>query len=546
MIGFYGQAMTTTRSLFLALAGLATASTLLLSAALRFPEVLLDPPSIGAALVAAHPVAAVVGLLGLFACGLLILALSRARRRFGRWSGWLGGFCLIAGALATMVLVPSWDSGRPSLLAGGAFWCMTVGSAVLAAWTVAVARELGRGRVVGMLGAAGLLLVTARSVLWVVNTARPAVDGYWVASSVLTVLALLGFPLWLYWLVRMGTRPVRPGPVRRLGIGGLGFAVVLAHAAAVTVATPTPVTDDLPGVPSPGGAAMSVLMLGLAGRLALPTDVASLRAQREEERYAEPIAPDGVALARVDANGVVSERICAPGAAVDRAVLYLHGGGFVLPVSNGHREFAATLSRMTGACVLLPHYRNAPDHPFPAPVEDVVRAYRWLREQGIAARRIVLLGDSCGGTFALSAALVLRDAGDQPPAALVTLSGGFDLTLSGETHRTKAGADALLGSADVRFSVDSYTAGADPRDPLVSPLFADVRGLPPTLLVAGTQEVLASDSVRMADHLRNGGVPVRLAMWPGMPHDFPVLLEEIAETRLALRQITAFVAGHVS
>lgn len=253
-----------------------------------------------------------------------------------------------------------------------------------------------------------------------------------------------------------------------------------------------------PPVPSPGGAAFYVFMLALSGQITPAYDMASLIELRKNDRYAEPETPPGATLEHVDANGVPADWICAPGASADRAVLYLHGGGFVMPVSNGHRRFSVTLSRELDACVLLPNYRTAPEDPFPAPVEDSVHAFEYLRSIGVPAKRIVILGDSCGGTFALSAALMLRESGKELPAALV------------------------------------------------SPLFADVRGLPPTLLVAGTQDVLASDSVRMADHLREGGVPVRLDMFPGLPHDFPLIVEEIMEAGLALRHISTFVDRHVS
>jgi acetyl esterase/lipase len=189
-------------------------------------------------------------------------------------------------------------------------------------------------------------------------------------------------------------------------------AVVLTHAGVTTVTTPVPQAEGVPTVPSPGGAAFYVLMLGLAGQISSAKDLATLREMRQNERYTTPEDPSGATLTHVDANGVPADWICAPGASTDRAVLYLHGGGFVMPVSNGHRQFSATLSRELDACVLLPNYRVAPENPFPAPVDDTVHAYQYLRQRGVAAKRIVVLGDSCGGTFALAAALRLRDAGE--------------------------------------------------------------------------------------------------------------------------------------
>jgi monoterpene epsilon-lactone hydrolase len=507
-------------------AALLAGSALLLSASLSFPEVLLDAPSFRTALAGAHPVLATVGLLGLLAAGLLMLL--RDGNRFGR----AGGLCLAASALITPVSL--WGN---NVIAQTGFWSFTVAMLSLAAWTLTGDR---RG-VITVLAAVGLALVAARSVLWAVNAQLPAIDGFSVAAAILTVLALLGFPLWLCWLALSGVRS-------KLVAGLVGVVVVLAYAGTVTVTTPMPETDDVPAVPSAGGSAFYVMMLALSGQISPAADLPTLREQRKSDRYAKPENPAGATLERVDAQGVAADRICAPGSAKDKAVLYLHGGGFVMPVSNGHRQFAVTLSRLLSACVLLPNYRTAPEHPFPAPVEDTVHAYHYLRAQGIAAKRIVVLGDSCGGTFALSAALMLRESGEELPGALIALSGGFDITVSGKTHRTKAHSDAELGADDVRFSADSYTDGGriDPRDPLVSPLFADVRGLPPTLLIAGTQDVLASDSPRMADRLRSAGVPVRLDMFPGLPHDFPLIVEEIMESGLALRHISTFVDRYVS
>lgn len=387
--------------LFLVLAGLAATSTLALAASARFPEVLLDVPSIS--VLGTRPVLGVAGLLGLAACGLLVPRLSRAHGPLVRRLSWAGGGLLAASALLSLL--------GTAVVARTAFWCAAGAPLVLAAWTIAMTRELGRGRAAGVLGAAGLVLMTARSALWGVNLTRPVVDGFWVASAMLTVLALLFFPLWLLWLVRMGLRPSRPGVFRRAGAGLAAVAVTLTHAGVVIVTTPTPETEEVPAVPSPGSAAFYLLMLALSGRIAPASDMAGLIEQRKNERFTKPENPPGATLEHVDANGVPADWICAPGVSADRAVLYLHGGGFVMPVSNGHRRFSVTLSRELDACVLLPNYRTAPEHPFPAPVEDTVHAFEYLLSKGVPARRIVILGDSCGGTFALSAALMLRESG---------------------------------------------------------------------------------------------------------------------------------------
>lgn len=164
------------------------------AAALRVPEVLLDRPSIGAALAGQNAVLAVVGLLGLLGCGVLVCLLSRGGRPIVRRLGFVGGGLLVTGAMLAPVLL--WGNGFV-LIARLVFGCVTLAALVLAAWTVAMSRELGRGRAAGMLGAAGLVLLVVRSLVWLVNLTRPVVDGYWVAAAVVTVLAVLFFPLWM-------------------------------------------------------------------------------------------------------------------------------------------------------------------------------------------------------------------------------------------------------------------------------------------------------------------------------------------------------------
>ncbi|WP_291414236.1 alpha/beta hydrolase [Actinophytocola sp.] len=482
--------MITTRSRLFLVAGLSAMSSLGLAVSLRFPELLLDDPALAGSLGVARTVASLASLLGLLAAGAGLVALARAftpKRRLVTVLGLVGGLSWVASALLGLVLVPLWANGgsagvRP--VAGIAFGCFTiVAPLALAGWTVGLVRRLGRARVTGVLGALGLVLTVGRSVLWAVDAALPAVDGYYVASAIVTVLALLGFPMWLFWLVRIGS--TLDGDRPRLAVALLGVVAVLAQVAVTTAGTPVPAGDGVPSVPSVGGSAIYLLMLAIADMP--PTSREELLAQRQDDHHARVETPPGATLESVDMGGVPAERICAGGAAADRAVLYLHGGGFVLPLGNGGRRLAAALSRASGGCAFVPNYRLAPEHPFPAQVEDSVRAYRWLRGQGIAASRMVIAGDSAGATVTLSTALSLRDSGDELPAALVALSPATDFTLSGATHRTKAASDAVLGPADVAFSVRSYLGATDPRDPLASPLYAEVHGLPPTLLMAAAR-----------------------------------------------------------
>lgn len=553
--------------LFFLVASLTVVSGIGLSASLRFPEVLLDNRSFAASLVASQAVTVVASLLGLFAGGVLTGILARAlvpqlaegRRRLAFLLGRAAGFCWGTSAVLGLILVPLWANDLAtgvSVLARAAFLSVALVAPLLfAAWTVLLVRQFRDARISGVLGAVGLLLVSGRSSVWVLNTLLPVEEGFYFVSAMLTLLALLGYPIWICWLVRMGflfRKPsesnVVPGVGKRLGVGLLAAIFVMVHAGVGLVSTPMPNSDDVPSVPSAGGAGFYTLMLVLRDTFALPASHPLLLSYRQDEHYTRPEVPRGASLRKVDAGGVPADYICADGAYRNRAVLYLHGGGFVLPTSNGHRQFAATISRRTGACVLLPHYRLAPEHPFPAAMQDSVTAYRWLRRQGVAASRIAIFGDSAGATFTLATALWLRDSGDALPAALVSLSPGTDLTLSGETHRTKVGSDPVLSRDDVRFSVRSYTGNgaANPRDPLLSPLFADPEGLPPTLLMVGSQEVLLSDSIRMADRLRAAGVPVKLEVWPGMPHDLPLIAGETMEGRLATQHIVTYISHHMS
>jgi acetyl esterase/lipase len=177
-------------------------------------------------------------------------------------------------------------------------------------------------------------------------------------------------------------------------------------------------------------------------------------------------------------------------------------------------------------------------------MQDGVAAYRWLRQQGVPASRIGIFGDSAGGNLTLTTALSLRKSGDALPAALVPVSGVTDFTLTGPTIRSKDYAEGLLTKPHRDYVERSYVAGADPRDPLLSPLYADPTGLPPTLLMVGSQEVMLSDMTRMADRMRAAKVPVTLEVWRGMPHSWNSAAKPTMETRMATRHLADFLTRH--
>ncbi len=262
--------------------------------------------------------------------------------------------------------------------------------------------------------------------------------------------------------------------------------------------------------------------------------------------------PPGIFFENVTAAGVRAQSIWAPGAMKSHVILYLHGGGWVIGLTDSARIYAAALSQATGACVLLPDYRLAPEHPFPASLDDCVATYHWLLHQGVAASHIVIIGGSAGGNLALAMVLALRDHNDPLPAALVLISPITDLTMSGETYQTKASVDpSTVDFLRNAFAAYTGNGATNVRNPLVSPIYADVHGLPPTLIQVGTQEMLLSDSTRMAARLREALVEVTLEVWPGMWHVFPTSItfpfvgDIFPEGWMALQHITKHVHRHL-
>jgi len=269
-------------------------------------------------------------------------------------------------------------------------------------------------------------------------------------------------------------------------------------------------------------------------------DVARERADVESmARMFRPLC--AIQCESVVANGVPAEWIVPQGVQSTRVILFLHGGSFNSGSIVSHRTLAGNVALASKARSLLIEYRLAPEHPFPAAVEDAVAAYEWLLAQGCAPSQIVLAGDSAGGTLTLALLIHLRDHNKPMPAAAVCLSPAPDLTFSGESWILNAKKDLMLDARKERKAVEIYLRGADPRAPLASPYFGDLRGLPPLLIQIGSHELLLSDSTRLAEKAKAAGVDVTLEVWPGMQHEWQFAAKILPEGKRAISRIGAFV-----
>lgn len=243
----------------------------------------------------------------------------------------------------------------------------------------------------------------------------------------------------------------------------------------------------------------------------------------------------------MSADGVPSHWLVPPAAEADRVLLYLHGGGWQLGSLHSHGELAVRLGRASGMRVLFPEYRLAPEHRFPAAIDDVRTVWRWLRRQGIDAASLAPGGDSAGGGLVVSLLVALRDAGEALPPAAVLMSPAVDLTCSGASMTERADEDPIFVPDQLRQLNTVYLAGADPETPLASPLFASLTGFPPLLIQVGSAELLLSDSERLAAAAAEAGVDVTLEVGEGLPHVYQSALGT-PEAAAATEQIGNFPA----
>lgn len=260
---------------------------------------------------------------------------------------------------------------------------------------------------------------------------------------------------------------------------------------------------------------------------------------------ASPLA-EGTVGEAVDVDGVPGEWLRPPGVAEDGALLYLHGGGYVVGSVVSHRPLASKLAAATGVPALIIDYRMGPEDPFPAAVDDAVASFHWLVARGLDPSRIAVAGDSAGGGLTLATLLALRDAGGPVPGAAACISPWADLTMSTPSMDANTGGDPMLDRERLQWYADRYVPdGTDPRSPLVSPCFADLSGLPPVVVHAADDEVLVDDARLVAEAVEAAGGTVEYRTWPDAFHVFHATAGLTPEGDEAVAAMGAFLKAHL-
>ncbi len=269
-----------------------------------------------------------------------------------------------------------------------------------------------------------------------------------------------------------------------------------------------------------------------------------MRARAEQAHWIFKVHKD-IKVAPVIAGTVPAEWSYPKNAQVDATILYIHGGAWYMCSPRTHRGIVSHIVQASGVRALSIDYRLAPENPFPAALEDCISAYEWLMAQGIPANRIIVAGDSAGGNLTLALLVALREAGKPSPAAAVGLSPATDLTGSGESYLTRKSLDPILSNLGSTTITKDYTGNHDLRDPYLSPLFADLHGLPPILIHVGDHEVLLDDSTRFGDEASAAGVDAQVKVWPEMFHVFQLFVPWMPEARQAIGEIGEFIRARI-
>jgi len=250
----------------------------------------------------------------------------------------------------------------------------------------------------------------------------------------------------------------------------------------------------------------------------------------------------GVSVTETTVNGLHAEWLRPAGAREGKVLLYLHGGAYVMGNCHTHRNLASHIAKAARMNALVPEYRLAPENLYPDAIDDAVGVYRYLLAEGIRPDDITIAGDSAGGGLTVATLLSLRHAGDPMPASAVLLSPFLDLSASGESMQTRAEQDPWFEQSDIQVVAKYYCNDeSEVTNPLVSPMFAHVAGLPPTYIQVGDDEILLSDSTRFADKLEQAGGEVRIEVFPEMWHVFQLFVGKMPEARAAITRIGAYL-----
>lgn len=258
---------------------------------------------------------------------------------------------------------------------------------------------------------------------------------------------------------------------------------------------------------------------------------------------ASSLLPKNTDIKVCSLNGISAERVtnkAIPPQHQQTVILYLHGGAFCICSSKTHRSLTAALAKETNAVVYVPDYRLAPEYAFPAGIDDCVASYQWLLDQGYSPEQIVVAGDSAGGCLTMATALRIKELGLPQPAGLVVLSPWVDLTLANRSLSSDS-VDPLLRWSNLAAGAKSYLQGADPSDPLASPVFADLSGLPPLLIQVGTEEILLSDAQRLNVQAEASGIPTKLTAYKKAWHVFQLQAGIYAQADSAIEEIAVFI-----
>jgi acetyl esterase/lipase len=288
-------------------------------------------------------------------------------------------------------------------------------------------------------------------------------------------------------------------------------------------------------------------LLGLAAEIAaLPVPDTVEEEHASWNRICAPLdAASDAAWEPADAGGVPCVWTWA-GPCDACTILYCHGGAFAIGSPWHNRDMMSRIARAAGGRVLGVDYRLAPEHPFPAALEDTVAAYRWLLESGVDPATVVLAGDSCGANLVLGAALRARGADLPLPAAIAAISPWVDLTQAGWSYETNAARDPFVTKASMDYLAASYLAGASAEDPAASPLFAELAGLPPVLVQVGAGEALLAESVALVERLGRAGGFATLEIWPHGVHVWPMWAARVPEAQAAIEHLAAFAVSAVA